>query len=342
MKNEPLISVIIPFYNAELYIYESILSIINQDYFNLEILLVNDGSSDSSVDIIRKINDPRIKLYNNEKNQGIVYSLNLAISKAKGEFIARMDADDVAYRNRFSTQLTYLMNNPNVDLIGSYYKIMNRGFFYKLPLKHKDILNHMLISSPIAHPTVFFRRALIDNGDYYYRNDYQYCEDFDLWSRLVFKYNLANLPDFLLEYRSHENQISKTKNEVQKNKTIEVRTNMLKVLSSDLNRDFLFFINNEIYYKLFENRFRKNFKALDELLNSNNQKVIYEATFFSNYINDLQRSLITKTLYNSNINNILILFFFILRNTEVLKFITIGTFLKLCFQNIFLYNLYRR
>lgn len=342
MKDDYLISVIIPIYNAELYIYDSILSIVNQDYSNLEIILINDGSTDSSLNIIQKINDSRIKIFNNETNQGIVYSLNFGLKIAKGDFIARMDADDISNKNRLQEQLYYLLENQNIDLVGSHYKFMNNGFFYVLPLNHNDILNQMLISSPIAHPSVFFRRELIDKGDYQYNAEFQYCEDFELWSRLVFKYKFANLPDFLLEYRSHENQISQSRNEAQKRLTLVVRTNMLKILKSDLDNDFLLFGNYEVNFKQFENRFRKDFKTLDQLLVLNNQKMIYSLSFFSDYINGLKRNLVTHTLYKSKINNLFILFYFLLRNANVFKYITTGTFLKLCFQNFLLCNLYRK
>src|SRR5690606_28917246 len=112
---EPLVTVFMPVYNSEQYIREALESILNQTYQNLDILLVDDGSTDRSVEIIKSYQDTRIRLIQNEKNMGIPYTRNVGLKEAKGKYIAIMDSDDIAVSNRIERQIQYLETNPHID-----------------------------------------------------------------------------------------------------------------------------------------------------------------------------------------------------------------------------------
>lgn len=210
----PQISVVMPLYNSARFIRESIESILNQTFADFELVIVDDGSSDGSSEIIADYakHDKRIHVYTNLKNQGIVYSLNRGLSCARGRYIARMDADDISFSNRLQTQYDFLEKNLDVGILGSaIIKITpdrERIGEYKFPLNLLDIEWICLLSSPFAHPTVMMRKADIDQHKLRYRKEAQGFEDFDLFSRLLDYTKGVNLYNPLLFYRIHPDSIS--------------------------------------------------------------------------------------------------------------------------------------
>jgi glycosyltransferase involved in cell wall biosynthesis len=215
-----LVSVILPVFNSDLYLKESIDSILNQTYQNFELIIINDNSTDNSKQIIFNYTDNRINYYENLKNEGLVFTLNRGLKIAKGDFIARMDADDISLPFRFKKQVDFLNLYQDIDLIGSNYctidkngKILNR---VKYPLNHEDIKFGLLFNSVICHPSIMFRRQIVDSNIFVYKNEYFPAEDYYLWTTLVSKIKIRNIDVFLLFYRIHDSQISKRKIQDQK------------------------------------------------------------------------------------------------------------------------------
>lgn len=206
-----MISVIIPCFNASRYLKSAVESIINQSYSNLEIICINDGSTDETLDILETIQktDSRIRIINNPQNLGLIKTLNKGISIAKGEYIARMDADDISHPERLERQLTYL-NANNLDLIGSYCKIITANghlFCYgpHFPCSEKAILWTSLFESPLAHPTVFGKKEIFDKY-HYSEEEFSYVvEDYELWCRMLENgVKVGIIPEFLLSYRRNK------------------------------------------------------------------------------------------------------------------------------------------
>jgi glycosyltransferase involved in cell wall biosynthesis len=207
----PLISVVLPVYNAELYVENAILSILNQTIQSFELILIDDGSSDNSLKIMKGLSatDNRIKLISRE-NMGLVYSLNQGISLAIGKWIARMDADDIAYNNRFEKQLNCL-EKTDADICGSWAELF--GEQTKVVITHAvtdaAIKAELLFSTPFVHPTVMFKAELAKS--LLYHSDWKHCEDYDLWERVAEGgWQMANVSEILLKYRIHKNQTSTT------------------------------------------------------------------------------------------------------------------------------------
>ena len=200
-----MITVIIPAYNSASLIKEAIDSILQQSYRDIELIIINDGSTDNTESIIRSFKDGRIKLVNNGSNQGIVYSLNKAVALAQGQYIARMDADDVSNIDRLSTQLDYLKSN-NLDICGSWVRAFgSREKIIKYPETIVDVGFFTIFGSPMAHPTVFGLAHIFKK--YKYRN--VPAEDYDLWARMLMDgVNIGNVPKSLLEYRVHDEQLT--------------------------------------------------------------------------------------------------------------------------------------
>lgn len=215
----PKVSVIMSVFNAELYLKSAIESILNQTYKNFEFIIINDGSSDNSDFIIKSFNDDRIRYVNEEKNSGLVNALNKSLKLAIGEFIARMDADDIALPTRLEQQVDFLIANEKVELVGTYYEKITNSISMgvrKQQSNYRKLKFRLFFGNNIAHPTVMFRRKLVDDGDYYYRLDYTVAQDYELWTRLAIKYNLDNVPLVLLKYRVHSNQVTHHKSILQK------------------------------------------------------------------------------------------------------------------------------
>jgi glycosyltransferase involved in cell wall biosynthesis len=202
-----VVTVLMPVYNAEKYLREAIDSILAQTLKEFEFLIIDDGSSDSSVEIIRSYHDPRIRFVQNERNLGITYTLNRGIHLSANELIARMDADDVCHPTRLQKQYIYAQKYPDLALISSWIrKIRDDGTFEKFSgIDTRDVYYRLIFtSSGIYHPVVMFRKsAVIDVGLY----TKQYAEDFNLWCKLVKKYRFHVIPEYLLDYRSSDTSL---------------------------------------------------------------------------------------------------------------------------------------
>lgn len=218
---KPIVTVLLPVYNAEKYLAEAVTSILQQSYTDFEFLIINDGSTDSSPEILREFQarDPRIKLINNT-NQGLIKTLNQGLSIAQGEFIARMDADDIAMPHRLQRQVEIMQADPELAVLGSNIEIIDaRGQkirIGKYPRSHKAMQKFITVGSPFAHPAVMLRRSLVTTVGGY-REKYTHAEDYDLWLRLYEQgYRLDNLPEVLLRYRQHDSSISRKHAEQQR------------------------------------------------------------------------------------------------------------------------------
>lgn len=208
----PKISVLLSTYNDELFIYESVNSILNQSFKDFEFIIVNDGSSDSTLAILKKFDDDRIKLFS-KPNSGMANSWNYGLERCSAKWIARMDGDDVALPNRLEEQLKYA--NDDVSVIGSNVFIIDnnrkRKKEIKFPSTHMEIINELEEgTSAIAHPTALINAEKIRlvNG---YDTKCYIAEDYDLWLRLSCLGKLCNIECSLLELRKHSSNISYAK-----------------------------------------------------------------------------------------------------------------------------------
>jgi glycosyltransferase involved in cell wall biosynthesis len=204
----PTITVLMPVYNGAMYLPEAIDSILQQTYEDFEFLIIDDGSMDQSVRIINSYDDPRIRLIKNEHNLGLVSTLNKGIDLAKGEFIARMDCDDISLPERFEKQMALMSQHPEVGVCGGWIEyFMGRVLVLKLPVSDEEIKRRLPSDNPIAHPTVMMRTKVIKNLQVYYNPGYSHVEDYELWIRLAVVTCFANIPEVLLKYRIHPEQV---------------------------------------------------------------------------------------------------------------------------------------
>lgn len=204
MKNikKPLVSIILSIYNDEKFIKKSINSILNQTYKNIEIIIINDGSTDKTQKILKVFekNYKNIYLINNKKNIGLTKSLNIGIKKSKGKYIARQDCDDISYAKRISKQVAFLEKNKEIVLCGTQRIIVDtrisKSYRDFLPFEDYQIRNKALISNPFFHSSVMIRKNILYKVGLY-NEKFKYVQDLELWSRIIFKYKTVNLKDIL-------------------------------------------------------------------------------------------------------------------------------------------------
>ena len=217
MNNPPAISVLMPVYNGASYLAEAVESIRAQTFGDFEFIAVDDGSTDGSLPLLQRFaqEDPRLRIVS-RPNTGIVGALNDGLAVARGEFVARMDADDIAEPVRFEKQLAVLRADPECVALGSsvvFIDPVGRPLkAYYPPLDHAAIEEELARGNggALIHPTVVFRRsALLQCGGY--RSHYNYIEDLDLYVRLLDAGRLANLPELLLHYRQHPQSVNHVK-----------------------------------------------------------------------------------------------------------------------------------
>lgn len=208
-----MISVIMPVYNGESHLKEAIDSILNQTYRDFQFLIINDGSTDRSEEIIQSYVDDRIKYIVNESNLGIVKTLNKGIDLATFKYIARMDADDIALPHRFEKQIEFMEANPDTVACGSniikfYNDDINQTSLSDSKLLDKDLKIRTLFYTAFWHPTMLIRSKILNEHNIRYRTEYKYAQDKAMWIDIAQQGTLANIEEPQLYYRVHENQVS--------------------------------------------------------------------------------------------------------------------------------------
>lgn len=228
----PKVGVVMPVYNAAKYLGQALDSILDQTFKDHEIIIVNDGSTDESRQIICAYKDPRIRLFDMPGgNSGVTKALNYGLLLSRSEYIARMDADDVSSTDRFRQQVEFLDRNKDVMLVGTGFLSMDEelktvNWANVVETSPDDIKKTLLERCCIGHPTVMMRRRMIEIlGGYSESPDCHAVEDYELWLRASQRFKLANIPYFLLKYREYGGQISRSLRSVQ-------QTNFEKVRSS--------------------------------------------------------------------------------------------------------------
>ena len=233
MRKSPEISVIMPVYNGERYLRYAIDSILTQTFKDFELIIINDGSTDSSEQIILSYDDERIVYLKNEANLKLIATLNRGIEAARGEYIARIDADDRCLPTRFEKQINFLNANKDIALCGSWAYLIDSDGRRIGRIKNAcspRLLNCLLFfTCPLMHPSVMGRTSVFKQNKY--DPDKLHIEDFELWNRLSRKgYNLANINEYLIEYRWHESNVSVKNSDVQ----YRAKCNLIKSQISEL------------------------------------------------------------------------------------------------------------
>ena len=282
----PAITVLMPVYNGATYLNEAINSILNQTFQNFEFIIIDDGSTDDSVKIIKSYDDNRIRLFENKNNLGQSETLNKGLSLTRGKYIARMDQDDISMPERLKKQFEFMENNSDIDVCGSWLQLIGKyDGIVELETDSERIKINLLTNQNLAHPAVMIRKDTLVKYDLNYNPTFTIGNDYDLWVRMFDDCSFANLPEPLLKFRMHDNQYSKMLWKQNKAETNRILTNLLIKIGiqpddSDLNihktvimgwgTDPLFII--------------EVFKYLSRLRSSNLREKIFEPIIFNEFL----------------------------------------------------------
>lgn len=207
----PLVSVLMPVYNAGAYLESAIKSVIDQTFQDFEFVIVNDGSTDNSEQIIQSFKDLRIRLERNPQNMGLIYTLNRGLELCKGKYIVRMDSDDISLPTRIEKQIAWLEANPEYGLLGSWFEDFGdeiESRVIKYSSSNDEIRVRHLYQNHVAHPTAVIRSSVIYQNKLSFDSEYIHGEDYNFWVTIADYCKLSNYPEVLVRKRDHIRNIS--------------------------------------------------------------------------------------------------------------------------------------
>ncbi|MDO5019297.1 MAG: glycosyltransferase [Lachnospiraceae bacterium] len=300
---QPLISVIMSTYNDELYIEESLRSILNQTLADFELIIYDDCSTDHTVEKIRAFHDPRIQLICNEENCGLTKNLNKGLRIARGKYIARMDGDDISEQTRFERQVAFLEEHPSVYLISCHAQNFGESDLVNRIRGNSEVLRcRMLIRPVFAHPGFMMRRELIEEG-FFYDETFRTAQDYEFAVRAAGTHEIGMVPEILLHYRVHKKQISNTVNDNQVTNADRVRQKQLGQLKITLSGEEQQVYNDWVYERKpqsFE-EFLEASALLQRFVTANEKTGIYDGRVLEK---TLKRLLYTWAIRNKNLKYI--------------------------------------
>lgn len=231
----PKVSVLICVYNGEPFVAEAVQSTLDQTFQDFEILVIDNGSTDRSVEVVRGFTDPRIRIIVNEKNLGHAGSLNVGLAEARGEYAAILDADDASLPNRLERQTAFLDANPEYVFCGSWSKTFGAwDLERRYPTEYEALRACLLFECPIVTPAVMLRRQKVLDAGLKFDPDFSHAFDYRFWVEASRRFPIANIGEFLLRYRLHQGQASIQQREKMKAGTRMGLAPLLRELMPDI------------------------------------------------------------------------------------------------------------
>lgn len=305
--SNPKISVIMPVYNAGKYLKDAIDSILNQSFSDFEVFIIDDRSTDDSLETIRSYKDERIILIEKEINTGYTDSLNMAIKLAKGKYIARMDADDISLKDRFLKQYNHMEANPDIMLLGSFYQVIGKEKVFRFPKSYEEIKVFALTQNPVPHPTALIRSSVLHDNKLFYDRSYEPAEDFELWTRIIKLGRVENLQEVLLNYRVHEGQISNTKKEIQDRAADKIRTAQIEILirldELSYNKEFILGVLTKREPQISAKSLVDLKKTLNHIFVSNKKKKLYDSVILEIFLRKIWLHYV-YSIYDYNLSSV--------------------------------------
>ncbi len=297
----PLISVVLPVYNVEAYVYDAIVSVLNQSIQDFEIIVIDDCSTDNTVSIIESFKDTRIRIINKDTNKGLIDSLNIGFKEAKGEYIARMDGDDINTPNRFEKQLQILQSNPKISACGCWLQCF--GVSHKM-IKHKEfhheIQAQLLLSNPMSLGATMLEREAYKNHEFDITK--VHVEDYDFWARTAWSNKMYNIQEVLYHYRTRKTQVSSLHNTIQKKQDIRIKLCLYhkidydKAIFNDVLIEKLLFSKEAVTV----NESRLFFQWMKALIRINKKQDIFDSNELAKNLEILKRQFVFELFFTNN------------------------------------------
>ncbi|AWW31664.1 hypothetical protein DN752_16870 [Echinicola strongylocentroti] len=298
MKKKPLVSVIMPCYNAVKFIGEAIESILLQSLPDLELIIIDDGSTDSTAEVVERINEERIRYVRFDKNKGNYFARNRGLDLATGRYVAMADADDIAYMDRLKIQFEHMEAHPEVMVLGGQCDVVDEEGSYigelRRPLAYDEIRVALLQNNFVHQPTLMFRRELVEKG-YCYDESFPCSGDYDFVYRISRFFRIVNLDKVIVKYRRHPRQLSTAKRDLQHQYADRVRECQLVDFGMVFSGREL-----EIHQKLAKGNYLDNKELwtaerwINSLLEHNMDNDIYDRKCFYEFCQRLSAAAVRK------------------------------------------------
>ena len=313
-SSKPKVSVLLPVYNSEKYIAETLWSLFDQTFSDFEVLVLNEyGSNKEGLEVVKIFDDDRIRIIQNKEKLGLADSLNLGMREAKGEYLARIDGDDLARSDRFALQVEFLDKNREYGLVGSlqHHFGINTDYIHDVPKEHKDILAGLIYDCLVCHSTIMMRKkAFIDNRLFYDKT--KQAEDYELWTRACKIFKFYNIPEVLGEYRVGEDNITKGKLAALSKESGELAgKNIKETLGVEVPAPHIPFLSGWIneFESLDKEAYKKEIvleqNILEQMWDANKRIKYYDADALLRVINKRWRNITNTWEYNSDMGEIL-------------------------------------
>ena len=229
--------VVMPVYNGEEYVAEAVRSVLAQTFTDFELTVIDDGSTDHTGEVLAGFSDARLHVIRFPEHRGLVPALNAGICESESELIARMDADDLCTPQRFERQVAFLDTHPEIGICGTWARTFgHRSGVHRLPVEPEHVRARLFFGGAMDHPSLMMRRAFLEQHSLAYNDEFTHCEDFDFLSRAAELTKLANLPEFLLLYREHNQQVSEVYKRAQRHTEARLMVRQLRLLMPDVTR----------------------------------------------------------------------------------------------------------
>ena len=276
----PKVTVLMPVFNGEAYLKESIQSILDQTFNDYEFLIIDDGSTDKSSSIIDSFSDPRIRFERYNNHRGTVHVLNSGIRLSRGEYIARMDCDDISLPHRLANQVRFMDTHPDTGVSGCAMRLIKKGRLKNIryqPESDQELKIALLFKTCFFHPTVIMRRSLA--ARFLYPENLIYTQDYNFWTRLARETCFANLRETLVYFREHPGQVSSKRAATQKTNARSIRASYFQALFEETTAEDL-----EIHHHIAENScgidLEKAKEWLEHLIELNARSQIFQSGIF--------------------------------------------------------------
>ncbi|GIV33726.1 MAG: hypothetical protein KatS3mg031_1261 [Chitinophagales bacterium] len=295
------VTVLMPVYNAEKYLHEAIDSILTQTFTDFELLIINDGSTDKSRDIITSFTDRRIRLVDNATNLRLIATLNKGLELAGGELIARMDADDICLPQRLEKQVAFMDQHPEVGLCGTFLRTIGfeKDYDITFATDHDAIKFRLFFDTHFPHPAAMLRKSVLDRHQLRFDKTFIHAEDFELWNRMAEVCRLAIIPEVLVLKRHHAAQISSVYTETQDKISRMIRERLLRRLGVIPTPDAM-----DVYENFLKHVWPRKKQSLETLLDlienmvvANRKTLVYQPALFEKFFAEKYWQLCTRSTH---------------------------------------------
>jgi glycosyltransferase involved in cell wall biosynthesis len=297
--NSVFVSVLMPVYNAQAYLREAMDSILAQTYRNFEFVIINDGSIDATKDIILSYSDPRIAYYENEENLKLVETLNKGFGLCKGEYIIRMDADDISFLNRIEKQVKFMEAHPEIGISGTAvhsFGFTEGNFYYESA--DQMIRYKLLHECHLSHPAVILRTSILKAHQL--KMTILHGEDYDFFLRIAEHCQMANLPEVLIHYRQLESSMSKANSAITERHSNEIKLQQFHKLDTTFTLEDVKLYTDLAHqnYFSFNDRLGQIESIIIRMLLGNLKNRVYHQQLFMTYITDLWFAFLNQSPVN--------------------------------------------